>query len=377
MFVQSEYIREAAALTLNSTYTQELPKSGLLSAILIRITGPQVSGYGQSGADWRIVDEISKIEIIANGALLIKSIRGTQLHALAFFDQFVTSPEPWRNYATNDQRAYFLLNFGRFLYDGIVGLDLSKFNTVEIKITNTATASDFSALTVSLLGIYLREPGEKKFLGYMRSEEWRNYASVQNRVDYFELPTEHLLRRILLQVTPDEDNTTGVDETTLEGVLSDIDLSFDTGLVRVYKGGIDDLVRQNYFHYRSYALTGGQAYMSADRGIRVGLGYVDAFALGSGAQDGAGSATVPTFEGAHTGHTMNPQTYEADSPIQFLCKGQAYQGCAVLNFDYDLDPATWLDPNKRKTVLLNLTTADTASAPDATVRVILDRLVRY
>ena len=67
MFWQKEVIRESVAMTLNDTYNLDLPDFGLLGSMLIRISGAEVSGLGQSGGAWRIIDFISKLEVILNG----------------------------------------------------------------------------------------------------------------------------------------------------------------------------------------------------------------------------------------------------------------------------------------------------------------------
>ena len=75
-FYRYEYLREAVSMTLNNTFKLELPDAGKLSALFIRISGSQISGFGASGGDWRIIDKISKVEVLANGSSIVKSITG-------------------------------------------------------------------------------------------------------------------------------------------------------------------------------------------------------------------------------------------------------------------------------------------------------------
>lgn len=376
MFLQREYIRENIAMDLNATYQLDLPEQGLLSSILIRISGSQASGLGQSGGSWRILDYISKVEILVNGATVCKSLKGDMVQALAFYDQGVVSPDSWRNYATNTQYFYALLNFGTHYGDLKRALNLGKFDNVEIKITNTATSSQFSDLTVSLLGVYLRDYHEAAIAGYMRTEEWRSWTTVQNETKYLDIPTEHKIRRIVCQAIPDVDSDK-VEKTNMFNMMDDVDFTMKTGVIRIHKGGIDDIVRSNLFEYGANIITEGSHYMSADKGVNVGIGYVTGGAWGAGSQDGAGAATIATMETGRTSFTQKPETYEADSPMGFIFKGVAYQNTFVYRFDYQDDSGLWLDPDVSKTIKLDIHTRDSSSAVGGTNKVILDRFVPY
>lgn len=377
MYWRREFLRKSAALTAESTDQWDFPDHGRLGSILLKLSGPEISGYGQSGGPWRIIDEISKIEVILNGSEVCKSLAGDLVQALAFYDQGVTAPDPWRNYATNTQWCYILLNFGRKLFDPASYLDLSRFSSAELKITNTASSSaDFSSLACTILQYFLEEPGDVPPIGYMRTEEWRKWDTVADETKYLDLPTDLLLRRLLLQAIPDVDSSY-VEETGMHNVMDDVELTLDSGKLRVYKGGLEDLMREAFYAYGKELITGGEIYHSADKGVRVSLGYVLSGAWGAGSHDGSGSSTVPTLEAGRTSFTQKPETYEADNPIQALFRGVAYQNTVCIPFDLDPNPATWLDPDLRKTVELNIHTRNAASAADGTAKVILDRLVKY
>jgi len=373
MFWQKEMLREAVSMTLNDTYELDLPDWGSLGSLLIRISGSQASGLGQNGGSWRILDYISKLEILLNGATVGKSLKGDMLQAIAFYDQRITSPDSWRNYATNTQYCYFLLNFGRYLKDKELGLQLDKFKSVELKLSNTATSSEFSDLTVSIMAIWRREI-DTPFSHFMRTEEWRKWTTAQDETKYYDLPTQYIIRRLLLQAIPAVD-ANNVEKTGMHNLMDDVDLSFATGTIRVYKGGIDDIMRLNLFDYGRNIITGGFPYMNADYGINMGLGYVNMSAHGAGAQDGAAAATIPTMESGRTSFTQKAETYEADSPICLMAGGMAYHNTVIFPFGEDNDIESWLDPDARKTVKLDIHTRDTSSSASGTARIIIDRLV--
>lgn len=376
MFLQKEYIREGVSMTLNSTYVLDLPENGLLTSLFMRISGAEASGLGQSGGSWRIEDFISKVEIIANGATVIKSLAAREIKALAFYDQGICSPDSLRNYATNTQFSYLFLNFGRKLMDKELGLDLSKFQSVELKITNTATSSEFSDLTVSTVGLFMRDYQPSALKGYMRTEEFRSWTTVADETKYFDLPIEHVLRRIMLTAIPDVD-ANYVSEDNIYNYMDDIQLDLDTGQIRVFKGGLDDLIRQNAYEYGRIPQVSGANYNFADKGWDAGLGYVFGGVFGISSKDTAVATSFATRTADQNYNTQTAESYEADSPIDFIVTGLAYQNTAMLRFDYDEDMGMWLDPNVRKSVKLNIHTKNAAADADGTNKVVLDRLVKY
>jgi hypothetical protein len=375
MFFQKEYIREDVTMTVGSTYRLDLPEHGLLSSLFIKVITTNVGAFGQGEADWRPIDELSKFEVILDGATICKSLTGYQVSALSFFDQGVMPPSTWRNYATNTQVEYLLINFGRYLHDLEYGLDLAKYNNVELRITNTADATDFSAMTVAVLATYLREAPAGQFKGHMRSEEWRQWTGVQDATEYLTIPTEHIIRRIILQGIPAV-NTDFVSDTGMHSAMDDIAFSMDTGAVRIYKGGIDALVRDNFWDQGKELIVGGQAYQLADDGVDIGLGYTQKVAIAPGSKDGAVAGTIPTLEAGTTIGVLKAETYEGDSPWLFMAGGLAPFYCAQLRFDHDPNPLTWLDPSNRASVLLDIHTRNSAASDNGYNAVILDRLVR-
>jgi len=376
MFWQREYIREAKSMTLNDTYRLDLPNHGLLGSLLLRLSGDQIAEYGANGGNWRIIDEIDEVEIIINGATVCKSLKGDMVQAAAFYDNKIISPDSWRNYATNTQWCYMLINFGRFLHDTEYGLDLSKHENVELRIKNTASSTtDFSGLAVSVLGIYLRDGGS--FKGYMRTEEWRKWTTVQNETKYLDLPTEHILRRILLQGIPALD-ANNVEKTGMNNLMDDIELNLESGKVKVYKGGIDDLLRDNYWSYGGLIVTAMNPYHNAGKGINVGIGYVMGAMAGAASAADAVATTFPTLKHCQTGHTQEFENGRIGGAPGLVASGLGYHNSCVYRFDHDKDPASWLDPEMRKTVTLNIHTRDLATyVAGGTNKVILDRLVTY
>jgi len=375
MYWQREYLRENATMSRNDAWREDLPSHGLLGSILLRMSVPGVAAAFAETLKWRIIDYISKIEVIGDGSQVIKSINGTALNAIQFFDQGVTHPDYWHSYATGTKWCHVLINFGRHLFDTEYGLDLDRWNNVELQITNDATSSEFGDdISLSVLQYFLRDAPGVSFKGYFRTEEWRTWTTVANETKYLELPIENRIRRIIMQAIPDVDSN-NVEETAMHNLADDVELSLKTGVLRVFKGGIDDLMRENFFDYGRELLSSVNYYMSADYGRNVGIGYVTMATAGAGSQDGDVATAVPTLEGRRTSFTQKPENYEADTLIAGLCRGMAPENCVVFRFDRPDDASAYLDPDVNKTVKLDVHTRNSSSAADGTIRVILDRLV--
>ena len=377
MYFQQEYLRESVAATRNDTYKLDLPDTGVLSSILLRLHGKPATGNPFASQNkWRLIDFIDKIEVILNGATICKSLTGMQAQFLAFMDQKVVAPSKWLEYSGPTLREYILINFGRFYGDTQYGLDLSRFASAELQITNSCDTTNWQDdLKWTILANWIREP-ETPPAGYMRSETWRTWTTVADETQYLDLPTEHVLRRIVLQAIPAVD-TSYLEKTSLFNLMDDIELSLQTGVLRVYKGGLDDLLYLNLLDLGVEPITGGWVYHSADYGFNVGLGYVDAMAIAAGTKDDAEAATIPTIEGDRNSFTQKMESYEADTLVGFLAKGVAYHNCGYFRFDHNPDPRTWLDPAARRSVQLNIHTKNSSSAAGGTNHVVLDRLVTY
>lgn len=377
MFWQPYLYRRDDSMTLNSTYRLDLPKAGVVGSLFLQMSSDEVSGLGQTGGKWRLADYIDKIEVIGNGATVIASLTGFQVQAFAFYDQGVVSPDVIRNYATNTQFARFLLNFGRSMTDPDLALDLSKWDNVELRITNSATASQFQTdIKCTTVLLEQRPATQARALGFLKKEIWRSYTTVQNEWQYLELPTENIIRRILLQAIPHYNPTTYAADTTFFDLLYDIQHYLLTGEQEVFSGRGSDLALLNYLYYGKDVLAHGHPYVNADVALPTGVGYPLAHVATPASYSGSAETLVTTLTAGQTADTVQFEQAVGAGPDEMLVKGYGYHDTLVINHDWDSDPNTWLNPSAMKQVLLNLHTRDSSSAANGTVYVVLDRLVR-
>jgi hypothetical protein len=373
MYWQHEFLRVGATMPQSQTYRIDLPKTGLLSGLLLKVEAASVSAAFASGGNWRLLDYLTTIEVIGNGATVIKSLQAKHLHYLNWLRQGIVVPSNWRNYATNTQREYIPILFGRYLFDKDFGLDLSKWDNVELRVTNTTTTSTHGAdPSVNILQYFLRDaPGS--FKGYLRAETWREWTTVADETKYFLLPTEFPISSILLRALPD--TTTGMSDTGWGNLMYDIDLSIGGGTKRLYKGGLTELAVTNFLDKGAEVLTAGEWYGTADKGIDVGIGALNGWSAVWGSKSGSAATVDLTMIADATDNTISFEGAQADQVAMFLTKGFGYQNMAYLMHNQELDPDLLLDPKRDGETRLNIQTRNAAAAAAGTNQVVLERLV--
>jgi len=375
MYFQREKIRKAGTFPVGGTYTLELPDHGLLGSIMIHVYGGAVTDSMIAVEKWRMVDYINKIEIIGNGSEIIKSVNGRVGKYLAWLDGGGGAPDKAHNYGSSTKRHHSVINFGRRLFDPDYGLDLGRWGSVEIKITNDAAAAQFtSAPSIDIICYWLREGSPSQFNGYFRTEQWREWTTVAAEKKYLELPPRHSLRRLILQTDPDVGGTM-LAETTLYNVAYGIELSIRSGKLKVFDDTLRDLWYENYFHMGRDVLQAIEPYHTQDYGIRTGVGQM----LGAGGvripHNGVQDTATPSLHPGLDSSTIARMTDTDSDQDSLLIMGLALENCAVIPFDQLGNPADYLDLKADGTVELMVETRDASSAADGNIVVITDRLV--
>lgn len=373
MYWQRKLERSGVSMTLNNTYKLLLPYQGLLGSLLLKFSGDEVSGLGANGGSWRLIDYLSQVQVVVNGSIVIKSYTGYELMGLTWFDQGVLPDGDWRNYASNTQFQDCLINFGRFFKDTICGLDLSKYSSVELWITNTATSSQFTDYSVSVDAFYLMDAPAGQFPNYMNTQEWAVWTTVQDQWMYWNLPTEYPIRRIALNAIHAVD-ANNIATGAMVDLMDEIKFMLDTGNATVFDQSLDFIIRENLLEYGKLVVTGGWPYINNSKGIRMDVGRT-VFASGiMGTQAGTIATVDPTIDSARSDFTQVGYSYLADHPMGLVVYGLAPFETAIINTHINNDISTFLDPNARKTVQLNVHTRNSSSAAGGRDAIVLDRL---
>jgi hypothetical protein len=380
-FWQREVLRDAVSMTFAQTYELDLPKSGLLGSLVLYISSSQ-NGYPCLGAvpKWRLIDYISKIEVIGDGSEVIKSWDGKEALAAAFYDDGHQPTSMWRQYSSTPQRQWIPIHFGRRLMDELYGLDLSRFDQVTLKVTNDATSTYWTTdIKLTAIAYWLRD-AINPFGGYFRDEVWKSWTPVAAAPEYSDLPVALPIRRILLEARPARSSTTCKNDSSMHALMSDIDFTFKTGQVRVYKGSLEALGHLSVLELGGFVEVRGAIDRSAGLGFECGVGYVHQN-LGAWGVDADNISSVLGNMHADIQDSAQEIGYRsANGQLEWVVRGHGYMHTLPLWFARKPDLSDLLDTEALKVVKVDILTATgtdvSGTDRDARNAIILNRLVR-
>jgi hypothetical protein len=381
MFWQRELLRDAVAMTFGQTYEYDLPKNGQLGSLVLWIAS-NPNGYPFLGAvpKWRLIDYISKIEVIADGATVIKSYDGLEAMAAACYDDGQEPVSQWRQYTSTPNREWIPIHFGRYLMDELYGLDLSRFNQVTLKITNDATSTEYTTdIKITVIAYWLRE-GATKPSGYLREEVWKSWAPVAAAVEYSDLPVALPIRRIVLEARPARVTATCKNASSMLALMSDIELTFKTGQTRVWKGSLQQLGPLCVQERGRFWETRGAIDRTAGLGFECGIGYVMQN-MGAWGVDADSISSVLGNMHADIQDSAQEIGYRtANGQLQWITRGYGYMHTLPLWIARKPDMSDLLNPQEMSVVKLDILTATgttvSGTARNARNAIILSRLVR-
>lgn len=368
-------------MTFSQTHEVVLPSDGLLGSLILYINSAANAGALTNLRLWRLFEYITKIEVMGDGAEVIKSYDGAQALASAFYDQGVEPLGKWGNYSGVTHRQVIPINFGRFLQDELYGLDLSRFNQVTLKITVSATSTQFTtAIYLTLVAYWLRE-GATSFYGYLREEEWKAWLPVSSGENYSELPARWPIRRIILRANPAvgaanvNQNVNNVNKQ-----MDAIDFTARSGQTRLYTGSFEVLGWLSNLELGRDVVTRGETWRAADGHFDCGVGYVTSIVPAAAQVDDPGGVYPGTIIRADT-QLGSQLVWDVDgtSPVEWVARGYAYLYTLPLFVAKEDDLRDALDVETLKQVNLDITPAAatyTGAGKNAENSIVLSRLVR-
>jgi hypothetical protein len=307
----------------------------------------------------------------------MKSFTGQVGHFLQWLDGGPAITDQHHNYGSSTLRYHTAINFGRRFKDPDYGLDLSRWDNVELRLTNDWTSTYFSAdHAIDVILVYLRDVATNPFRGYFRTEEWNTYTTVASEKKYLELPTERRIRRVVIQTTPVVDATENAARTPYS-TLSNIEFFLRTGVLKVFDASLRELWYENLFAQGRDVLAGAEPYHDDGQGVWTGLGQTLYKAGVHMSQDNTQSTWAVDLEPGNDSSTQKRQADSDRDTDSLLMAGLSLENCAWFDFSQPDEPTGYLDPDSMKTVQLNYTIGSNANDTGATIRTVLDRFVPY
>jgi len=210
MYFKEQRYEKAKASTFAATHTVEMPDTGLIDSISLEFRA-QNSSDPSSAAPGNIHHNISKIEVIGDNDKTLFSLSGEQALAKAFRKIGALPSFKQNEYGLKSQDLLIPIFFGRKFKDGKYALDLSKWDKVELKVTNTFLTPPFVAASLNmetrLCTLEDSVEGHPKFL-----KQWEYEAtapSVALDTKFIKLPTKGNLRSMMIQLDPTISASTG------------------------------------------------------------------------------------------------------------------------------------------------------------------------
>lgn len=259
------YLEDLKVLSARTgTDTFNLPESGWLVALIARLT------VTNAASDSRFLhphDGVTKLEVIADGGEVIKSLDGRLAKGINHLDGIKFPRDVIVQGNAMVQEESFYLLFGGSLEDMEYGLDLGKHTNPQLKVTwdgsltsieNTEATVAWHASTfpkLSIICVFLEAaPGSPR--GFVRSQ-YTTYTPAQSATKEIEIPRGNPLRRVVLR-----NFYAGSDE---EDVFNRVKMDINRGGYTPYDLRYDDLIALNAALYGLAYYTGRLYYTSQQR----------------------------------------------------------------------------------------------------------------
>jgi len=343
--------------TTAATKTIDLEGYDPFSRLTVRFEGMN-NGHVQTGHP---ALQVSKIEIV-EGSEVLMSLSGMQAQALDFYD--TGRPRPYEIDYRNDlpNQEIFNLNFGRWLWDPELAFDPRKFQNPQLKITHNKALGG-SAPDAANLSVY-GDLFDKKSVspsGWLMAKNWYSYTPTASAYTEFDLPKDHILRKILIQDY--------VATYSFTDLIDEIRIDEENLKVRpIDLGGFEfiNLFMNQFplFHETiSWWAPGASTYnlfITPGEYAYVALGQVGAANTAYLATEGAGGKTTVTTDSAEV--------------FRSIVTGYMPHGCLPIPFGIQSDPTDWYDITTIQKLRMRLHAPGTSAG---TVNVVLQQLRRY
>ena len=231
-------------MTRDKTYSKPLPNGGILDSAIATVRIKNKSDQ-YLAPEPLILDHITKIEIKGDGQRPFKSYWGQT--CLAEYAYAMGTPAPAVNdvMSANYQTQTFPILFGKKLFDGTYGLDLSKEAQVMLHMTNDFATSELDTaynIELDLDLWFIEDPATSinKYLQTFEHETW-TWTGASQKHKYL-VPKEDTVRRMFIYA---KDPRTAVDSAQTNKAFRSIRYLKYTRLSGKERVRDDDLYRHD------------------------------------------------------------------------------------------------------------------------------------
>lgn len=326
-----------ASITTKGTKSIDINVSDVISRIGIIL---ELVNNGNNPTNHPLA-AIPKVDLV-DGSRVMASMTGYGCQSMSYYDTG-KMPHNELNYEDNGYaRCYIPLNFGRYLYDPMLGFDPLKFKNPQLRITH-----DYSLGGCSPDGATLRVVADMfdqktaSPVGYMLNKEIFSYTPATGTLEPILLPLDNRIRKIIIM------NVNDNEEPDVQ--FEDVKIEEEDGKRILFEGKTMDLIRDESMMYDRFseylsghlaATTDDEFWLSAAKDIQIG-GLCDL------------NDAILTF--TWTGGRARTFYGSAATFFGAIVSGRCPHGAVPVLFGQQDDPDDWWDVSNVGKVKLSLT----------------------
>ena len=146
-----------------------------------------------------LVEPIEKVELV-DGSDVLHSLTGEEMYALNYYDRLTHADYEASLTVSDFSKVVLSIDFGRWLWDTAYALDPGRFRNLQLKITFNEDLANTSVVENELI-VEALIFDEKKVTprGFLMSKEIFTYTPVASGSEFIDLPTDHTIRKLLIQ----------------------------------------------------------------------------------------------------------------------------------------------------------------------------------
>ena len=214
---QSVIMSREAQSSDTALFRKDLPKSGAYSALDI---GIRLTNGSTSAVNLDILDVIKHISLVCNGNDYRFHLKGQDFFRHNWMKLGRPMPYNFDESGSAVQEAWFRMEFGRFLGDPLFGLNLDRFNNVQVQIDYDATLWGAAAVTtfttatftITIIAHQFPYASRPAFRGMMGVREFATFTSSSSGDKVENLPSNNSV--IAVSVSALEDNVAEATDIT-------------------------------------------------------------------------------------------------------------------------------------------------------------------
>lgn len=321
--------------------------------------------YPTGGSNTIIAHPIKNIEQIelVDGSDVLFSLTGYQAHALGIMQAEIPTSVYMDCRTSAQPLLKVTIDFGRGLWDNELALDPKQFTNLQLKLKWNEANYDASC-SEHAFAIYAHAFDEKSVspIGFLMSKEVKSYEPVSGGYEYTDLPTDYLLRALVIQGFKKGAGVRGLVETIKLSEDNDKRIPIDGDIF--YLRAILDALSQEVVDTIKVtaAATPTEMYVTAHN-VLAGVATNDTADL---------VARLYPYSGGY----VIVESETAAHRISAIVRGKNPHGCIRIPFGDPKDMGDWYDVTRLGNLKLRIK-GGTNSASGDEVNVVTQQLRRY